>query len=380
MNLDDKVVVVGAGPAGLSLSISISRHDVVVFEEHSRVGIPKHCAGFVSSSVYEWFKKISSPQILDRCYEEIEIHTPRGDFRLNLKGRSVCRVNRPTLEEKLYEKALAKGVEVVFNTKVKPSGRVGEIAVKAYSARPKYVVAADGVFSWFRRRYFNVDSRFLYGFQWIYRTKDAGDEAIHVIFNETFPEFFMWTAPVMDREVLVGYGSRFYVKPEYIMKIVEKTVKASLSTPIDFYGGLIAAGKMIPKPVVDNVFFIGDSGYAVKPYTGGGLFHVSKLTPPLALSIDLETPSIYIKVWRSMRAVNRFEYVLVEVSRKIGYWIPAYIVAQILKVDPRGVNENIYDQHSRLVPKILLYAPLVPLGGLVDALKGLLRTRPQRID
>lgn len=379
MNINDKVVIVGAGPAGLSLSILINRQDVVIYEDHGKVGLPKHCAGFVSFSVYDWFRRISSHRILDRCYDEIVIHTPKESFRFSLNNRFICRLNRPTLEEELLDKALAKGVQVFFNTRVKPQPRVGEIAVNGSIAKPKVIVAADGVTSLFRRRYLGVGNRFLYGFQWIYRARDVGEEAVHVIFSETLREFFMWAAPVLDKEFLVGYGSRVYVNPENVLKQVEKLVKVSLSTKVDFFGGLIATGVMVNKPFVNNVFFIGDSGYAVKPFTGGGLYYISKLTPPLAFSIDFENPSIYLKVWKHMRIINRLEYLFVKFFREIGYWVPAYIVAKVLKLNPREANEYVYNQHLRLALKALFYTPLIPFEEIVSAFKKLLSARAHNL-
>ncbi|MFI5415412.1 MAG: FAD-dependent oxidoreductase, partial [Candidatus Lutacidiplasmatales archaeon] len=49
------VLVVGAGPAGSTVARGLAArgHDVLVVEEHARVGHPVQCAGLVSQRVLD---------------------------------------------------------------------------------------------------------------------------------------------------------------------------------------------------------------------------------------------------------------------------------------------------------------------------------------
>ena len=49
------------------------------------------------------------------------------------------------------------------------------------------------------------------------------------------------------------------------------------------------------------IYFIGDSLPSTKPYTGGGLYGITRLSKPLAKSIIEDNPSMYRREYSRLR-------------------------------------------------------------------------------
>ncbi|MEM1661880.1 MAG: NAD(P)/FAD-dependent oxidoreductase [Desulfurococcaceae archaeon] len=354
----EEVAVVGAGPAGLLTALFINNYDIKVFEEHRHVGIPKHCAGFVGLETYKILTALSSKEILDRAFDSVVFHTPRGSFKIDFPKPFIFRVNRPLLEEKLLDRVLSKGVEVNFGSKVKPANKPGSIVIDGYEYSFEWIIASDGLCSYFRRKYLGFKTRFLYGLNALFRQKGSVDE-VHIIYSDLTPCFFTWYATTSDGYGFLGYGSHGYVDLFKISRLVEKKVGVKLLERIEIYGGLIPFGVMLRKPVLNNVLFIGDSAYMIKPYTGGGLGIISRLAPIMGMSIDKGNFTEYLGVYERIRKRLLLEYLVTLPLRNRGYWIPAYIlyfVENVLGVDLDLVE--VFDNHALLLIRTIPYLTL----------------------
>jgi len=355
--MSGKILVVGAGPAGLLVSLHIRSRDVVVLEEHREVGRPKHCAGFVSEETALAYASIAGWDVIDCKYNILIFHTPRGSYKLFFDKPLVYRLNRPLLEEKLLDKALSRGVEVELGKRVKPGASPGEVLLESSSKCFEAVVAADGAHSLFRKRYFRGYRERLIGIQYVYRARRVDRGVIHLFFNDLTPDFFQWLAPIDDDRVLAGFATRHYtVHPESIVKYIARRAGVELGSRVEVYGGLIPADRPLDKPVVANkVFLIGDSVPHVKPFTGGGLKLISLLAPILAASIDREDPALYVRAHRSLYSKLLIEHTATRLARRVGYWIPPVIVAQLYELGLLKASD--YDEHYKLVFKALLAGP-----------------------
>ena len=107
------VVVIGAGPAGLTTAASLAAagHDVVVLEEHSEVGRPVHCTGVLG---HEAFDELDLPR------QSILAVTGAASFRYG-HGEPVCVeterikaviVDRPSFDGALAVRARDRGAEL----------------------------------------------------------------------------------------------------------------------------------------------------------------------------------------------------------------------------------------------------------------------------
>lgn len=354
-----KIAVVGAGPAGLLTSIFIEKHDVTIYEDHREVGKPKHCAGFVSYDTASRYASLTGWSIIDHKYSTIVFHTPRGVHELYFKNPIICHVNRPLLEEKLLDKALSRGHEIIFGKKAKPGNAPNKIVVDGVEKTYEKVVAADGPLSVFRRRYYGGLNKYLVGIQYIYRASGVDTGKVHTLFNNLTPGFFQWLAPIDRDTVLIGFASEKYlVHPNKIMQHVVKKTGIVIGGRLETFGGIIPFEKPVKNPIIDNKLFLtGDSIPIVKPYTGGGLQFISIAAPVLGSSLDKDDPSIFQKIFRALERRIGLEYYATKIAKKIGYWIPPHMVSYMYKLGL--LKHSDYDNHYRILFKSIPYIPWI---------------------
>ncbi len=352
-----EIAVIGGGPAGLLTSLHIRGHDVVIYEEHRDVGIPKHCAGFVGEPTVRRIAEIVGWDVIDHSYNNIVFYTPRGKYELYFKNPLIYHVNRPLLEQKLLEKTLSLGHRIVFNKKAKPGSSLNEIRFNGETSSYDKIIVADGPYSLFRRKYFREYREYLIGVQYIYRARNIDQDTVHTLFNNYTPDFFQWLTPIDHDEVLIGFATKKYrFHPTTIVKHIVRKTGVELGGLKEVFGGAIPVDKPLDKPFIDNkLFFIGDSIPITKPYTGGGLFGISLLAPILGYSIDTGDYDLFTRTYSVHRSRINYEYFATMLARKIGYWIPPYFVAQMHRLGILDYSD--YDNHYKLFLKSIPLAP-----------------------
>ncbi len=354
------LVVVGGGPAGLTVSSILKHYNILVVEEHSRPGYPKHCTGLVGEYTARFYVSLLGGDIIDNRYRGAIFHI--GGKRYIIESRSgkplAYHINRPLLEEKLYERTIGLGHEVLLSTKAKPDSNSG-VVVEDRVLKPKYIIASDGPLSIFKKRIIGSKPRYLVGVQRVYRGYGFRREYFHITYLPGIPEFFQWLVPLDDDIVLVGYAVYPYRRfdPEKIFSSIARVTGVDIGGVVESYGGLIPLNKPLKKPFINNIFFIGDSLPASKPYTGGGIYAIAYLAPSLARSIELDDPEIYMERYSSLRRRLLLERRVVEIFRMIDYSIPARVLNALYKssIDP----SKYYDYHLGLIIETIKHLPSI---------------------
>jgi len=364
------VVVVGAGPAGLLVTSRIKSLEVIVFEEHSKVGLPKHCAGIVGYETAIMIERETSPKVIDHRYNRLVFIAPNCRVDLVFKRDIAFHVNRPLLEEIMALKVESLGHKIVFNNKAYPYS-LKRVLVSGGLLEYKYLVVADGARSVFRERLIGDKPKYLVGLQICAKVRNLDEKTLYVFYNNLVPEFFAWIIPLGD-EALIGVASLESSRAYRVLQYTQKYLDIPVASVYEKFGGLIPLYNPLRNPVLgDCVVFHGDSVPLTKPYTGGGLHYIFKLSPVLARLLEENRLRDYSALYkRIFYFKNSLERVLVNYLRRLNaYYLPTKIVNWLYSLGL--LQEGDFDNQYRIFLKSLGVTPVLTVFAFLDIFKTL---------
>ncbi len=297
------VAIIGGGLAGLALAndLAMRGRSVIVFEKGS---YPKHkvCGEFISMESHNYLMKIC-PELSGMNLPMINnflLTTPGGmEFKtkLDLGGFGISRF---VLEEMLYKKAIAAGVNVVISSKVSAINPLdngqSEIISSAGNYNSMLVCNATG-----RKSNFEVkeEDRHASRVNYVgvkYHVRIARESTQIEIHN--FPGGYCGISNIEDEksclcyivnsEKLISAGNSI---PEMErktlfrndkLKSIFETADFLIKTPITISG----INFNIKKSVNDGIFYLGDSAGSISPITGNGMSMALRSANFLAKEFD----------------------------------------------------------------------------------------------
>ncbi|MFC1924811.1 geranylgeranyl reductase family protein [Chloroflexota bacterium] len=364
-------IIVGADPTGSYVAgeLAARGHEVLVFEQHEKVGKATCCTGIVGEECLDVFP-IGKEAVL-REARSARFITPSGEsFRLEKQTTQAYIIDRPAFDSNVAQRAQEAGAEYLMNTHVKDITlerdfvRLNvETEGQKASFKGKTVVIASGFGSNLPQSLgFGESSDFVMGAQ--VEVETDIDEEVELYFgNNIAPGFFGWFVPSSQGRALVGLLSRHHTGSYLKSFLVRLANQEKIATPdVELkYGGIPL--RPLHKTARERVIVVGDAAGQVKPTTGGGIYYgllsaqIAADTLHEALTSNdfgAEMFKQYEKNWR--RKLSR--------ELKIGYWARRYFEKlddqQIERlfhiVWSRGIHESLlesagfsFDWHGRLI-------------------------------
>lgn len=325
--LDHDAVVIGAGPAGLltASTVAAQGHDVVVLEEHAKVGEPDHCAGLLSLSGLRLLGLEPPQQVIQNTVRAARIYAPSGRSLLLERGRhEAVVVDRRMFDAWLAERATQAHASVITKAKVRALRTRGGTVVgvetleDGVAVQRKAIVTVNGEGAQGRLSasvglpVVSKNSKYP-AFQYEVQGADVDEDIVDMYYGrQTAPGFFAWIIPLGDGRARVGLASNAKSKPrlEAVMRhhpiISKKLAKASVLRGI---GGTVLVGLPAKKTFMPGLVVVGDAAGIVKATTGGGVVFggisgkIAGKTVSLAVSeTDASARSLgrYETSWRSL--------------------------------------------------------------------------------
>jgi len=263
------VIIIGAGPAGLSCAkeLSNSNKKVLLLEKNNIIG-PKVCAGGITNHDLEQLKL--PKELLDKRYKQIIIHTPFHKDIIKQDKPFVYTIDRETLGQ--WQLKNIKTDNIIIKTE----SRVTEInnnyiVVDNKKIKFKYLVGADGSSSSVRRFLKLKSNRKGIAIQYIIPTKKY--KKIEMFFDsKLFGSGYAWIFP---HKSYVSIGCGCDPKVLSSKKVINNFNKWLKSNKID-----VSKGKYEANPInfdyqgykFKNIFLTGDAAGLASGLTGEGIY------------------------------------------------------------------------------------------------------------
>lgn len=277
------VVIIGAGPAGLTTATTLAAHghDVLVLEEHADVGRPVHCTGVLGAAAFDE---------LDLPRSSILAITGAASFRHG-NGEPVIvetdHIKAAIVDRWLFDAALAvraqdRGAEVQTNARVDTLTVDGDgvtVHVRGLDrpVRARVCVLACGANYKFNQQLgLGVPRAFVQTAQ-IEMPFPVLPRIDVRLGREVAPGGFAWAVPFMRHDVsYVRLG--LFCDTDASRRFEVFTHQMALEAGVDPASIEQPRLKMLPlgpvkRTVADRIVAVGDAAGLVKPTTGGGIYY-----------------------------------------------------------------------------------------------------------
>ncbi len=266
------VIIVGAGPAGLSCAEVLAKggKSVLILEKNSEVG-PKICAGGLTTKVKE--EKLLFLQDVDKIFYSIKLYFLKTYKKSVGHDPLIATIDRGKLGRIMLKKAIKNGAEIEMRIRVKEI-KENSIVANGQEIKYNYLVGADGSNSTVRRLLGIKTGKILSTLQYTIPQNIQKFKEMEYFFDSKILNGYFWIFPHKDYAIIgCGYypqnvrNNSFNLKSVFEKWLKDRRIKTDglkiESFPINFdYQGY----------QFGNRFLVGDAGGFVSGLTGEGIY------------------------------------------------------------------------------------------------------------
>ena len=275
------VAVIGAGPAGLTAARALAArgHDVVVLEEHSRIGVPVHCTGVVGADAFAEFD-LPRESILGTAHTATFVAADGSSVSVDAERVKAAVVDRALFDQGLASSSRRAGAEL------RSGARVRAIAVGAAgvtigveggdSVEARACIIACGANYRFNRQLgLGVPRTFVQSAQ-LERPLDGLDRVEVHLGREVAPGGFAWLVPLeRDGRPHARLGLMCDTRALARFRQFAARMRQRFGAAGDWPDPRL---KVLPLGPVSRTYgtrllAVGDAAGLVKPTTGGGIYY-----------------------------------------------------------------------------------------------------------
>jgi len=281
-------LIIGAGPVGSYTALRLATRGIKtdIYEEHTEIGHPSHCAGHISINSLKNLGYYPLPNgIIENTFNTANIYSPSGTkFSIHLKNPVTCVLNRVKFDQYIANQAQKAGATFHLNSPVQSlqikNGYIKGVNLKNnVSISSKITIDAEGISS---RLLHQTKLKGIEGKGLVYAVEaeidpvyDVESHAVEVYMGSSAPGFYGWLIPRLDGSAKLGLATdhgnpQDYLK--YLMTkhpVAKKQVKTAKIIKANYHA--IPLAGPISRAYSNGFLAVGDVASQVKPTTGGGI-------------------------------------------------------------------------------------------------------------
>lgn len=253
------VVIVGAGPSGLTASTHLAKtRNVVLIEQSLRYS--KSCAGGITSKTLHFIPR----HLIEKKFKTALVHTPYQTIKIESEKPFLYTISREALAEWQLKQALSVGVELI---KAKALSLKNNVLITTdQKIKYNYLIGADGSTSIIRRSLNLKTENYAITVQYTLNNEYPNIEFF--IDATRFGSGYAWIFP-HDSYTIIGAGS--FIKAKQLKTNLDKLIKR-LNLKINSKPKFWPINFDFQGYNFNPIFLIGDAAGFASPLTGEGLY------------------------------------------------------------------------------------------------------------